>query len=613
LYPRLTNEPSPSLTNLTVRFFVLLALFFLASQAPFAAAPDAESIATFEPDCYTPKSVFTLGESVCAIASGAQLGPPAQRRFEWVAPDGTVLRLAPDIISDPQGDSLVIPNSGPFAQVGTWTVKTVDSSNNGFAVARFVVHNPNSASADLSVSMFGPFQISAGSTATFSLLVNNSGPNEAHDVRILVAAATNSLLISAEQTAGPPFGTSSSPGGPAIFSIEELPPNVTASFVFVYQVNSDLQRGASLSSTATVSSSTPELYAGDNAATATTSITPRPCTIACPSNVAVTKPLGQCGSIVNYPVAGSTGDDCGQLTCSPGSGSVFPVGTSNVICFGNTGVPCGFTVTVNETQPPTIECPSDVFVNESSPGMGLALVRYKSPVLNDSCAADVSACNPPSGSSFPLGSTKVACEVRNAAGERASCSFTVTVEGVECSLVCPADIVRSNDPGVCGSVVNYAARKVAPGCKQPICTPPPGSLFPIGATVVSCNRGLASECVFTVTVRDTQPPAITNVSAVPSILPFDNGLKDVAIKYDISGGCSGDTTCSLTVSSNETATARRGKDVDWIVTDAHRVRLRPGRSNGKNSRIYTITIACANSSGNTSTKSVTVVGSPNRP
>ena len=592
---------------------VLLILVGLPARTPFAAAPDVESIATFEPDCNTPKSVFNLGEFVCAIASAAPLGPPAQRRFEWVAPDGTVLRMAPDIVSDPQGDSLAIPNSGPFAQVGTWTVKTVDSSNNGFAVARFVVHNPNSPSADLSVSMFGPFQISAGSTATFSVLVNNSGPNDAQDVRLLVAAATNSILTSAEQTAGPLFIANSTPGEPAMFTIAELSPNVTASFVFVYQVNSDLQRGASISSTATVSSSTPELYAGDNAATATTSITPRPCTIACPSNVTVAKPAGQCGRVVNYPIASASGgDNCGQLTCSPGSGSVFPVGTSNVICFGNTGVPCSFTVTVNETQPPTIKCPSDVSVNESSPGMGLAVVKYKSPTLNDSCVADISVCTPPSGASFPLGSTTVACEVSNSAGERAGCSFSVTVEGLECALVCPSSIVKSNDPNVCGSLVNYAAPKVSAGCTPATCAPPPGAFFPIGTTVVTCNRGAASDCVFTVTVQDTQPPSITNVSAVPSVLPFDNRLKDVAIRYDVSGGCSRDTICSLTVSSNEDATGKRDKDIDRIITDAHRVRLRPVRSNGKNSRIYTITITCTNSSGTSSSKSVTVVGSPNR-
>ena len=593
-------------------FGVLLILTGVAALTPFAAAPNSEGIATFEPDCNTPKSVFNLGESVCALVSGTPLGPPPQRRFEWVAPDGTVLRMAPDVISDPQGDSLSIPTSGPFAQVGTWTVKTVDASNNGFAVARFVVHNPNSASADLSVSMFGPFQISAGSTATFSVLVNNSGPNDALDVRLIVSAATNSILTSAEQNAGPLFEASSIAGGPGVFAIAELPPNVTASFVFVYQINSDLQRGASISSTATVSSSTPELYAGDNAATATTSITPRPCNIACPSNVTVGKPAGQCGSVVSFPIAGASGDNCGALTCSPGSGSVFPVGTSNVICFGNTGAPCSFVVTVNDAQPPTIKCPSDVSVNESSPGMGLAVVKYKTPTINDSCTADSSACIPPSGSTFPLGSTTVACEVSNAAGERVSCSFSVTVEGLDCLLTCPDNIVKSNDPEVCGSLVKYSVPKAAVGCAHATCVPPSGSLFPIGTTVVSCNRGTASDCNFTVTVQDTRPPSIANVFAVPSMLQFDNTLRDVAIRYDVSAGCLGETICSLKVSSNKPASGRRDKDVDWIVTDAHRVRLRAVRSGGENVRVYTITITCTDSIGNSSSKSLTVVGSPYR-
>ena len=154
--------------------FALLVLSALLAMIPVQAVPEGENLETFAQDCVTPKKVFAVGDSVCAVAAEAPLGPPTQRRFEWVAPDGTIFQLGPDIIADPQSDSITIPKAGPFSQVGTWTVKTVNASNNGLSVARFVVHDPSSSSSDLSVSLYGSAQVTAGSTATFNLRVTVS-------------------------------------------------------------------------------------------------------------------------------------------------------------------------------------------------------------------------------------------------------------------------------------------------------------------------------------------------------------------------------------------------------------------------------------------------------
>jgi hypothetical protein len=56
-----------------------------------------------------------------------------------------------------------------------------------------------------------------------------------------------------------------------------------------------------------------------------------PCIVTCPANVTVSNDPNQCGAVVTYPAPTSTGD-CGTITCSPPSGSFFPVGTTTVTC-----------------------------------------------------------------------------------------------------------------------------------------------------------------------------------------------------------------------------------------------------------------------------------------
>jgi hypothetical protein len=596
-----------------VAVLVVTALIAVTARAPRSTAFESEAIGVFAADCATQKTLFSLGDRACAVAVDAPLGPPVQRRFEWIAPDGTIFQMGPEILSDPQSNSISIPSSGRFAQVGTWVVKTVDVSNNGFAVAQFLVQDQNKTAADLSANMFAPFQVSAGANVTFTLLVKNNGPNEAQNVQVKIGTPKNSNLLSAEQIAGPPFTWAVAPQGTnstGVCIIETLPVNAEAAFAFVYTIDPGTPRGASLASTATISSGTLELYQADNVATATAIITPQPCMLDCPANVITPKQSGMCGAVVNYVVPSATGSNCGALVCNPASGSLFPVGTTPVICVGNTGTPCGFTVTVDDARRPALACPPDITADENLPGMGLAIVKYKSPSTNDNCAAEASACAPPSGSSFPLGATTVNCDVSNASGDRATCSFIVTVKSGYCAVKCPANLIRSNKPGECGAVINYQAPMAEGVCGGAVtCAPPPGAFFPIGTTIVSCASGPDSSGTFTVTIQDTQGPSISDVSVSPSALSLlDHKMKDVTVGYDASDNCSGKVTRSLDVSSNEPI--RRADDgdayPDWEIMDAQRVRLRDEKASKGNGRIYTITVICTDANGNSSSKAVTV-------
>jgi hypothetical protein len=153
------------------------------------------------------------------------------------------------------------------------------------------------------------------------------------------------------------------------------------------------------------------------------------CQITCPANITKSNDLNQCGAVVTYPAPTTTGT-CGNTTCSPASGSFFPKGTTTVTCSTTAGPSCTFTVTINDTQPPTIgPCPANITAltdQNVCPSPACAVVTYATPPASDNCPGVIVACNPPSGACFATGVTTVTCTATDTSGNTATCSFTVT-------------------------------------------------------------------------------------------------------------------------------------------------------------------------------------------
>jgi HYR domain-containing protein len=160
----------------------------------------------------------------------------------------------------------------------------------------------------------------------------------------------------------------------------------------------------------------------------------QPPSITCPANTSQSAGSGQCSATVTYPPP-TVSDNCpnvGMPSCSPPSGSTFQGGTTTVMCMvtdasGNTAS-CSFTVTVNDTTPPSITCPANVTA-VTTPGATCATVNYPPPKASDNCPLPPNAvvCSPPSGSCFARGTTTVNCTVTDVSGNTASCSFRVAV------------------------------------------------------------------------------------------------------------------------------------------------------------------------------------------
>jgi len=238
------------------------------------------------------------------------------------------------------------------------------------------------------------------------------------------------------------------------------------------------------------------------------------CTINCPPNQTSANDPNQCGAVVTYPLPNASAG-CGTVTCSPASGSFFPRGTTTVTCTTGGGPSCSFTVTVNDTQPPTITCPPNQTVAGSAP----TVVNYPAPTVSDNCPGATAACVPPSGSTFPPGTTPVNCNATDASANTAACTFTVTV--TPCTIACPADLIVGTGPNAtqCSSNVTYQAPTTLGACGPVTCGPPSGSVFAVGTTTVSCTTNVGPSCSFSVTVVDDTPPTINCSTGVTAPLP----------------------------------------------------------------------------------------------
>ncbi len=163
----------------------------------------------------------------------------------------------------------------------------------------------------------------------------------------------------------------------------------------------------------------------------------------CPADIVVSNDAGECGAVVNF--SATVTDNCPGATilCTPASGTLFPVGVTNVTCIatdaaGNADT-CTFSVTVNDTEPPVAQCPADI-VTDNDPGACDAVVNF-SATVSDNCPGATITCTPPSGSVFPVGTTTVTCIAVDAATNADTCTFTVTVNDTENpTIACPADV-----------------------------------------------------------------------------------------------------------------------------------------------------------------------------
>ncbi len=165
-----------------------------------------------------------------------------------------------------------------------------------------------------------------------------------------------------------------------------------------------------------------------------------------------------------------------------------------------------------DATPPVISAPANITTEATGPS-GAAVAFNATATDNVDGPVPVLA-QPPSGSTFSLGTTLVLLGAADAAGNAAASSFTVTVRDTIAPIViAPANqVLEATD--ATGTVATFSAiTSDAVGVTSTTYSAASGSTFPIGTTTVNVTAadaaGNTSSGSFTVTVRDTIAPALT--------------------------------------------------------------------------------------------------------
>ena len=280
----------------------------------------------------------------------------------------------------------------------------------------------------------------------------------------------------------------------------------------------------------------------------------------CPTaDITVNVDVNQCDANVVYslPVIMDDCDDEITLIAGAGnidSGSEFPVGsttlsfTASDAC-GNVSLVCSFTVTVVDSEVPTLSCPSNTVEVCNDTGLctwasDVAVV----PTFNENCMGDMlthtivsadgsidatdAAGTVALGTLFPLGTSTITYDLEDAEGNMTSCSFSVIVNDCEAPILnCPAPGTAECDgTGNMADVDAWVAASIAAAegastdnCDMAVMVTAQefnnisacGNTFTVVYQFTATDAaGNTSICFSEFTVTDLTPPSIT---AIPDV------------------------------------------------------------------------------------------------
>ena len=213
-----------------------------------------------------------------------------------------------------------------------------------------------------------------------------------------------------------------------------------------------------------------------------------------PSPAPVAEATSSSGATVIYTATATDAID-GPITptCTPASGSTFPLGTTSVSCSatdraGNTGSGT-FDVTVVDTTAPVLTLPSPDAVEAT--GSTGAVVTYTAPSATDLVDGSVPVtCDKNSGDTFELGTTTVSCSATDAATNEGSGTFDVTVVDTTAPVIAAHLDVTAEATSSAGAAVTYtspAATDNYDASVTVVCAPASGSTFALGDATVTCS------------------------------------------------------------------------------------------------------------------------------
>src|SRR5450759_3512762 len=199
---------------------------------------------------------------------------------------------------------------------------------------------------------------------------------------------------------------------------------------------------------------------------------------------------------------------------------------------------CNFTVTITDNINPSITCPAVITQNVDA-GVCNASMVVPNATIADNCAvttltwamtgatvtsSPAAGINQVGTRTFNTGITTVTYIVKDAAGNQATCSFTVTItDNINPSITCPAVITQNVDAGVCNASVVVPNATIADNCAvtnltwdmtgATVASSPAAGINQVGTRtfntgittvtyIVKDAAGNQATCNFTVTITD---------------------------------------------------------------------------------------------------------------
>jgi hypothetical protein len=254
-----------------------------------------------------------------------------------------------------------------------------------------------------------------------------------------------------------------------------------------------------------------------------------------------------CGGPLSYSWAvtgaGRVGGNTGSNTNASGSYNLGASTVTYTVSDGLNTTTCSHTITITDNQTPVVACPLNQ-ITGTDLNQCTATRSYAPTSVTDNCTASPAVSYQLTGATttvgfvagtinsvaFNPGVTSVTFRATDASGNLSNCPFTVTVTDNQTPVVsCPANIVTSNDAGLCTKTIlgadldpvtvvencSYALGYSVTGATTASGINVPGSItFNKGVSTVTWtvneNGGLlaSASCSYTVTVNDTELPVV---------------------------------------------------------------------------------------------------------
>ena len=309
-------------------------------------------------------------------------------------------------------------------------------------------------------------------------------------------------------------------------------------------------------------------------ASTTVTVSSAPPTVTCSPNIVTNNTIGQCGKTITYTTT-SGGTPAPTITYSltgattgsgngDGSGSFFNVGVTNVTVIATNAcgtASCSFTVTINDTQNPTLTCPAPVTVSCAS--------AVPTPDINDvtgvsdNCAGTVTITwqgdaisNQTCANRYTITRTYRATDV---AGNFAECTQIITVnDQTPPVLTCPAPVTVScasavpapNIAAVTGVSDNCAGTVTITWQGDAISNQTCANRYTITRTYRATDVcGNFAECTQIITVNDQTAPVITCPTPITVTTPVGSCTAVVTFAVTATDNCAGPVTITSSPAS----------------------------------------------------------------